>query len=205
MQDKKQLPKFSQPGGEARIIEGVRVGFIRLDPATWIDVASRLFAEVGESVAKILCSPDQQLDPEIERAMTEMLMAAGLSKEEVARRGVRFIKQIILSSVLGKIKDLDLGWYFENLVVGSLTLDGVLVESMSDLREAAPGPASILQIFKFALEFHVFPTLDALGTNLGVQSPTSHSQDESRIRGKSRSRGATSKAGRKDPTLQSTG
>ena len=122
---KKKIPKVSKPSAQARDIEGLTWTVSRLTAEFAPKVLSRLVADVGEMVAELLSSPDRDIPPEIEAAI--VAMSGKMLSPKV-------IKSILFSHSLGRVRDLDLGWYVEHMLIGFTSVNDVEIETMAELK-----------------------------------------------------------------------
>ena len=193
--DMKKIPKVSQPSRQARDIEGLTWTVSRLTARRAPSVLSRLVADVGEIVAELLSSPDKELPPEIEAGI---IAVAGGKKLPA-----HMLKAILFSSVLGRLKELDLEWYVEHIVIGWTSVNGVDIETMAELDETGLGAVGLAQLVWYALEVNFDFISAGLGTSDGNEEPA---QETSRVSGTSSFKGARAKGARPDPiSAASTG
>lgn len=189
---KKSIPKVSQPSRQARDIEGLSWAVSRLTARRSPSVLSRLVADVGEMVAEVLSSPDRELPPEIEAAIVR---SAGKMLSP------RVLKAILFSHSLGRVRDLDLGWYVEHVIVGLMSVNGVEIETMDELDETGIGPAGVLELIWYAIEVNFDFTGAGLATPAGSEEPAATNL----VSGTSSYKGARNRDGRQAPTQASTG
>lgn len=152
---------------------------------------SRLVADVGGTIAEILASPDRELPPEIE---------AGIQAFAGKTLNASTIKKIFFSSALSQIKDLDLAWYAEALLVGSTKVNDVSIDKIEELDATGISPTSLIQLMWFAIEVNFLPTFAAPVTSDGNDEAAT----ESPIIGTSSWRGDPRRAGQRGQTSEET-
>ena len=193
----KQIPKFKTPSEQTRDIDGLPVKVRRLPATRAPDVLSRLFSDVGPEITRIISTPEEDLDPDVEDAIRG-LIATNIDPEASVEITLKIIKAIIFSGAIGRVKEFDLRWYAEQLLIGTIEIDGVSIDSMAELDETDIMPMTLVEMCKFAFEVNFFPTSAERGTSHGGSRPAEKStetKDRNPI-GKSSLRGATKRAGR---------
>lgn len=186
---KKNIPKVSTPCEQSRDIDGITWTVRRLPGTRAPAVISRLLADVGEVVAEVLCSPDRDLDPDLEIGLRAVVATqTGVDGSQVA---TRVIKAIVFSGALGRAKNIDLAALIESLLSGQVAANGVPLDSMAELDETGIGGDSIVALLVFALQVNFFPISAGSATshgNAGPVMPQGHSQP-THVRGTSSLRG----------------
>ena len=189
----KQIPKFNNASEQTRVIGGLSCSVRRLSAGEFFPFISRLLADVGPLVARILSSPDDDLDPAVEAVISSVLpggmpMSSG--------------KIIVMLQALESAGAIDIGWYGRSLLPKHLSIEGVAIDSMQELDETGIGMAEILELLSLAFIVNVGPTFAGLATQAG--SGDLHKTANPPI-AMSNLRGATKAAGPSAPTSPTAG
>lgn len=192
MPSEKKIPRVSSSSEQARDIDGIRWVVSRLPASRSPEVLSRLFADVGEVVVELLCSPTKEISPDI-----EPIIRAGLQRwmGQSAEITMSAIKSVILTSALSRAKDLDLPWYVKQLLPGSITANGVEIDTMAELDETNMGAVGLMELVWHALVVNFRPTSTALATFVGSDGADERPPMANSIRGTSSWRGETPRDG----------
>lgn len=166
---------------------------------------SRLLADVGELVAEVLCSPDRELDPDLELGLRAAVATQmGADGSQVA---TRVLKAIVFSGALGRAKTVDIPALIEAVLPGQLAANGVPIDTMDELDETGIGGDAILALLMFALQVNFFPTSAGGATSLGSAGPVMPQgpSQPTPVRGTSSLRADDVMGGPAAPTSQRTG
>jgi hypothetical protein len=197
---KKTIPKVSSIGHQARDIDGVKWAVCRLPAQRALPVLSRLISDVGQVLAEVICSADRDIDPSVEATIRGAVSSFAPSTGALTLAAV---KAIFMTSAIGKIGKIDLGWYAAEMLPGLLSANGVPIDSMDELDETGIGPVHLVELVWLALVENFRPTSSARAMfdgSAGAEKTTG-----SPIQGKSKYKGETSSAGRPAPTQEMTG
>jgi hypothetical protein len=127
------------------------------------------------------------------------MIRAGIAKFTggYAAVGLAVVKAVFMTSAISQVKDLDMPWYFEEMLPGLVTANGVRLDTMEEIAETGIGPIDLLELMWVAMVVNFRPTSTARamfdGSAGAVQSP------ENRTNGKSSYRGGATKDGQAAP------
>lgn len=197
---KKTIPKVSSIGHQARDIDGVKWTVCRLPAQRALPVLSRLISDVGPVLTEVICSPDRDIDPGVEATIRGAVAAFAPSTGALTLAAV---KAIFLTTAIGKIGKIDLGWYAAAILPGCVSANGVPIDSMDELDETGIGPVGLMELVWHALVVNFRFTTSARAMLDG--SAGAENQTPGPIQGKSRYKGEANSAGRPVPTPATTG
>ena len=189
----KSIPKFNNASEQTRVIGGLSCSVRRLSAGAYFPFFSRLLADVGPLVARVLSNPDDDLDPAIE-SLIKSIMPGGT--------GLGMGKLSLVLQALESAKNIDIGWYAQTLLIGQLSIEGVAIDTMAELDETGIAFAQIVEILSLAFVANVNPTSAGPNTANGTGVKAAKQNATS---GTSNLRGATNTAGQSAPTSPTAG
>lgn len=167
-----RLGCFSSPREVSRDISGVTCTASKLPWSVSLQVAQRLIQDVGEFAAKIFASPDDELPEEVELILRAVAVnSLGVSEGKAADMTARVLRMMLSVQFLSQVKTLDLPWYVDRLIVGSMVIGGRRIDTREDLDAAGCGVREILQLLALSLEANLNPTSAGDATSDGNVAP----------------------------------
>jgi hypothetical protein len=161
-------------------------------------VATRLMESFGETMLAIFASPAEDLE------------AAGVVGDSELERGESMLKNFLaggmMPRVAARLRELEetqgpdhLAWYFENLLVGNVELDGYVFRSLDEFDQAQFSIRELMEVLWKAVELCIYPTSGdpSIGAGKSEAQPRQATQQEpgqAARHGKKR-KGGTSKGG----------
>lgn len=170
-------------------------------------VAQRLMESFGETLVRIFVNPDEELrkvfagESMVENTeMFRIIFAGGFLEKAIQR----------LRELGHEIGPDHLFWYFENVLVGNVSiestpsgddsLNGYKFESMDEMDDSGFGLSDYMKMMGVAVELAIYPTSDDPGTDAGKSDPKSEPktlsvEPERKARRAGKRKGATNKDG----------